>query len=125
MPVYLLPIPAFTLPAKRWISWETSSSATSGLVTPLPALSFCSVISLLCHLDRLRGSEATEREWRDPETASSATLIRGVLPKLRVVCCAQPTMPETKVAARRTLLQTSGLHSLVGVTKCASGIGIR
>jgi hypothetical protein len=31
------------------------------------------------------GAKATEEEWRDPENASSAALIRGVLPKLGVV----------------------------------------
>ena len=30
----------------------------------------------------------TEREWRDPQNAYLATLIRGVLPKPRGVCCA-------------------------------------
>src|SRR5262249_32124935 len=76
-----------------------------------------------CHLDRLRGSEATEREWRDRENASSANLIRGVLPKLRVAYCAHPPRPKTKLAhlSRRTSPTSLGLHSLVAVGKCASG----
>src|SRR5215467_7031087 len=80
-----------------------------------------------CHLDRLRGSEASEREWRDPENASSATLIRGVLPNLREVCCAQPTTPKpnSRVVVRRTSLQALDLHSQVGVGKRASGMIIR
>lgn len=32
-----------------------------------------------CHPDRRRRSGATEEEWRDPEDASSANLIQGVL----------------------------------------------
>src|SRR5262249_4691662 len=40
----------------------------------------------------------TESEWRDPENASSATLIRGVLPKLRVAWCGYQTTPKTKLA---------------------------
>ena len=63
-----------------------------------------------CHLDRLRGSEATERERRDPETASSTILIRGVLPKQRVVCCAHPPrLNQTRVCCR------AGVHSKLRV----------
>jgi putative endonuclease len=35
-----------------------------------------------CHLDGRRRSEAPEEEWRDPEHASPARPIRGVLSKL-------------------------------------------
>src|SRR5215472_5281571 len=35
----------------------------------------------VCHLDRPRGSEATECEWRDPEDAYMATPIQGVRPR--------------------------------------------
>jgi putative endonuclease len=38
-----------------------------------------------CHLEQVRRSEATECASKDPENTSSATLIRGVLPKLRVL----------------------------------------
>jgi len=34
-----------------------------------------------CHLDRLRGSEATEEEWRDPGDVRAASLTQGVLPE--------------------------------------------
>lgn len=40
-----------------------------------------------CHLDRARRSEATEDEWRDPEDASPAMPIRGVLSRRRMLYC--------------------------------------
>src|SRR5262249_46878722 len=41
-----------------------------------------------CHLDRRRGSEAPEEEWRDPEDACAALLIQGILPE-----CHSPEPP--------------------------------
>ena len=48
-----------------------------------------------------------EEEWRDPENVSSTRPIRGVLPKLRVLCIATTRKP--------------GLHSLGQVMNCCSG----
>src|SRR5215472_6759661 len=78
-----------------------------------------------CHLDRLRWSEATEREWRDPENASSATLIRGVLPKSRVVCCATPPRPKPNTRAGATDFTIASTTFRVGVRKRAPGDSFR
>src|SRR5215472_7053471 len=63
---------------------EVKKNCSPGLVTLLPALS-----SRPTSRDPAEGE--TEREWRAPENASSATLIRRVLPKLQVVCYTHAT----------------------------------
>jgi hypothetical protein len=47
------------------------------LVTAMVCVKAGDILSL-CHLDRLRGSSATEEEWRDPENFSYAMLTQGV-----------------------------------------------
>src|SRR5215469_6248057 len=74
-------------------------------------------------INRRRRSDSTEREWRDPENASSATPIRGVLPKLRVERCTHTTtLKKSRVLVQRTSLPGLGLHSLVGVGSTLPGI---
>src|SRR5215472_849306 len=66
-----------------------------------------------CHLDRSRGSEATECERRDPENAWATTLIQGVstqtlslTPHLRRQCTAHAVWGERLVSAwQRTHLR--------------------
>src|SRR5262249_22492062 len=52
----------------------------------------------------------TEEEWRDPENASSATLIRGVLAKLQVLC--PPRYVQEPCALVDGLPTSSGVYIL-------------
>src|SRR5262249_21188737 len=73
---------------KRKSKWQLANAM---------ALTYLAQIAVnVCHLDRPRGSEATECEWRNPENAYTTMLMQGIFTRTLSLT---PIVPESVVRA--------------------------
>jgi len=58
--------------------WDAGSAKSVADAGAKAIATWLTTAAKVCHLDRPRGSEATECEWRDPENAYTTMLMQGI-----------------------------------------------